>query len=246
MRTPKRRDCLQGFACCSAVLANEIARAIFRHDEMRAEMNGMFAHNGVKGHTFIMPKTKTISKRTAAKATKTKAAKLNAEKLKTTRRKVEKPKVAKPRVEKPKAVKAKPLTAEQLQERRSQAARTAALARWSKERPPSKRELRQQLSRIPSSELTVEDYADRPNPELSWAAAILKRGRSGENQRKKAAEIMSRFGVPNSRGKLAAYLKAMPPEQRHELAQRAGRRRWEIWREEQARLQGRDNFRTTG
>ncbi|HEX8235146.1 MAG TPA: hypothetical protein VF600_04260 [Abditibacteriaceae bacterium] len=193
-----------------------------------------------------MPKTKTISKRTAAKATKTKAAKLNAEKLKTTRRKVEKPKVAKPRVEKPKAVKAKPLTAEQLQERRSQAARTAALARWSKERPPSKRELRQQLSRIPSSELTVEDYADRPNPELSWAAAILKRGRSGENQRKKAAEIMSRFGVPNSRGKLAAYLKAMPPEQRHELAQRAGRRRWEIWREEQARLQGRDNFRTTG
>jgi hypothetical protein len=138
---------------------------------------------------------------------------------------------------------AEPLTPEQQQEQRSQAARKAALARWSKERPPSKRELRQQLSRVPSSDLTVEHYADRANPELSWAAAILKRGRSGENQRKKAAEIMSRYGVPKSRGKLAAYLKALPPEQRHEIAQRAGRRRWEIWREEQARLQGRNNFR---
>jgi hypothetical protein len=185
------------------------------------------------------------------KAVKPKAVKPKAVKLqvapqktaqKTVRPKAEKPEVIKPKVVKPRV--AKPLTAEQQQEQRSQAARKAALARWSKERPPSKRELRQQLSRVPSSELTVEHYTDRANPELSWAAAILKRGRSGENQRKKAAEIMSRYGVPNSRGKLAAYLKALPPEKRHEIAQRAGRRRWEIWREEQARLQGRDNFRS--
>jgi hypothetical protein len=159
---------------------------------------------------------------------------------------VGKPSRAKPRTIKktPTAKSPKPLTPEQLQERRSQAARKAAQARWSKERPPSKRELRQQLSRVPSSELTIEHYADRANPELSWAAAILKRGRSGESQRKKAAEIMSRFGVPKSRGKLAAYLKALPPEERHEIAQRAGRRRWEIWREEQARLHGKGGYRS--
>jgi hypothetical protein len=209
-----------------------------------------------------MPRTKTAVKRTKAETTKAttarpkvpkpkaaqsksstqkaatpKAAKLKTKKLKEAKSPIIKPKAARPRA-------AEPLTPEQQQEQRSQAARKAALARWSKERPPSKRELRQQLSRVPSSDLTVEHYADRANPELSWAAAILKRGRSGENQRKKAAEIMSRYGVPKSRGKLAAYLKALPPEQRHEIAQRAGRRRWEIWREEQARLQGRDNFRS--
>jgi hypothetical protein len=191
-----------------------------------------------------MPKTKTATKQTTAKATKTKVVKPKAATPTATTATRQKAvvKEVKKKVVAEKA--AKPLSAEQLQERRSQAARKAALARWSKERPPSKRELRQQLSRVPSSELTVAHYADRPNPELSWAAAILKRGRSGGNQRKKAAEIMSRFGVPNSRGKLAAYLKALPPEQRHEIAQRAGRRRWEIWREEQARLQGRDNFST--
>jgi hypothetical protein len=188
-----------------------------------------------------MPKTKTATKQTTAKATKTKVVKPKAATPTATKQKAVVKEVKKKVVAKKVA---KPLSAEQLQERRSQAARKAALARWSKERPPSKRELRQQLSRVPSSELTVAHYADRPNPELSWAAAILKRGRSGGNQRKKAAEIMSRFGVPNSRGKLAAYLKALPPEQRHEIAQRAGRRRWEIWREEQARLQGRDNFST--
>jgi hypothetical protein len=187
------------------------------------------------------------SQTTKSKTVKPKVAKQKAAQ-ETVGRKAEKPvvsktKAAKPGTAKPKA--AKPLTAKQQQEQRSQAARKAALARWSKERPPSKREQRQQLSRIPSSELTVEHYADRANPELSWAAAILKRGRSGENQRTKAAEIMSRFGVPKSKGKLAAYLKALPPEERHEIAQRAGRRRWEIWREEQARLQGRDNFRST-
>ncbi len=211
-----------------------------------------------------MPRTKTAAKKSTAttktKTTKSKAApekatqfrstqaakaKATAAKAKAPKAKESKPGAIKPKTIKPKDVKKKapkPLTPEQLQEQRSLSARKAALARWSKERPPSKRELRQQLSRVPSSELTVEHYADRANPELSWAAAILKRGRSGENQRKKAAEIMSRYGVPNSRGKLAAYLKALSPEKRHEIAQRAGRRRWEIWREEQARLQGRDNF----
>jgi hypothetical protein len=135
----------------------------------------------------------------------------------------------------------RPLTAEQQQEKRSQAARKAALARWSKERPLSQKALKQQVARIPTSELTVEHYADRPNPELSWAAAILKRQRSGARQRQKAAEIMSRYGVPGSSGRLAAYLKSLPPEERHELAQRAGRRRWEIWREKRARMEGNDS-----
>jgi hypothetical protein len=141
-----------------------------------------------------------------------------------------------PKRAKPKA--ARPLTAEQQQEKRSEAARKAAQARWSKERPLSQKARKQQLARIPSSELTVEHYADRPNPELSWAAAILKRGRSGARQRQKAAEIMSRFGAPASSGRLAAYLKSLPPEERHEIAQRAGRRRWEIWREHRAQMEG--------
>ena len=150
--------------------------------------------------------------------------------------------VAKPIKVKPVKAKAvKPLSAEQLQARRSQAARKAALARWSKERPLSQKALKQQLARVPTSELTVEHYADRPNPELSWAAAILKRQASGQRQRQKAAEIMSRVGVPNSSGKLAAYWKSLTPEQRHEIAQRAGRRRWEIWREERARMEGRSD-----
>lgn len=197
------------------------------------------------GPKATKPKTARLKAATQKEATpraaKPKETKLQATRLKATKLKEAKPVATKLRATKPRL--SKPLTAEQLQKQRSQSARKAALARWSKERPPSKRELRQQLSRVPSSELTVEHYADRANPELSWAAAILKRGRSGENQRKKAAEIMSRYGVPNSRGKLAAYLKALPPEKRHEIAQRAGRRRWEIWREEQGRLQGRDNFR---
>lgn len=142
-----------------------------------------------------------------------------------------------------KVVKTKPvkLTAEQQQARRSAGARKAALARWSVERPLSQKARKQQLARVPTSELTVEHYADRPNPELSWAAAILKRQASGQRQRQKAAEIMSRVGVPNSSGKLSAYWKSLTPEQRHELAQRAGRRRWEIWREERERLEGKSN-----
>ncbi len=155
-------------------------------------------------------------------------------KSKAVKAKVVKAKAVKPKI---KAKAPKPLTPEQLQKRRSEGARKAALARWSKERPLSQKALKQQLSRVPSSELTVEHYADRPNPELSWAAAILKRQQSGEEQRRKAAEIMSRVGAPKSSGKLAAYLNSLTPEQRHEIAQRAGRRRWEIWREKQARLQ---------
>ncbi len=126
------------------------------------------------------------------------------------------------------------LTPKQLeaqQKKRSQAARKAALARWSKERPPSMVELKKQISRIPTSELTVEHYADRANPELSWAAAILKRKASGKLQRREAALIFSRASRKNQ-----SNWSKLTPEQRSEIARRGGVRRWEIWREAQARL----------
>ncbi len=132
----------------------------------------------------------------------------------------------------------KELTPKQLEARqkiRSKAARTAALARWSKDadRPLSKRALKQQTALIPTSQLTVEHYADRPNPELSWAAAILKRRASSKAQRHAAAQIFSKSA--NS-GK--SPWSKLPPEERSEIARRGGVRRWEIWREEKARLAG--------
>ncbi len=119
------------------------------------------------------------------------------------------------------------------QKKRSQAARKAAQARWSKERPPSKRALKQQTARIPTSELTIEHYADRPNPQLSWAAAILKRRASGKLQRREAARIFSQACV-----KRESPWSKLPAEERREIARRGGTRRWEIWREEQALLAG--------
>ena len=130
----------------------------------------------------------------------------------------------------------KALTAKQIEaqtKKRSQAARKAALARWSKERPPSKLALKRQAARIPTSELTMEHYADRPNPALSWAAAILKRERSGKLQRREAAAIISRAA-----DKSKSSWSKLSPEQRSEIARRGGVRRWEIWREEQARQAG--------
>jgi hypothetical protein len=130
----------------------------------------------------------------------------------------------------------KPLTPKQLeaqQKKRSQAARKAALARWSQERPPSKVALKRQAARIPTSELTIEHYADRPNPALSWAAAILKRERSGKLQRREAAAIISRAA-----DKSKSSWSKLSTEQRSAIARRGGVRRWEIWREEQARLSG--------
>ncbi len=102
----------------------------------------------------------------------------------------------------------------------------------------SQKAQKHKASQIPTSQLTVEHYADRPNPELSWAAAILKRTKSTERQRKKAAEIMSRAGTERAGKKLSAFWQSMTPEQKRELAARGGRRRWEIWREEQAALHG--------
>ncbi len=102
----------------------------------------------------------------------------------------------------------------------------------------SQKAQKQLASQIPTSQLTVENYADRPNPELSWAAAILKRTKSTERQRKKAAEIMSRAGTERAGKKLSQFWQSMTPEQKRELAARGGRRRWEIWREEQAALHG--------
>jgi len=139
--------------------------------------------------------------------------------------------------------KQKKRTAAQRQAARSEAARKAAQARWSKERPPSLRARKQQAARIPTAELTVEHYADRPNPELSWAAAILKRRRSGARQRQEAAEIMSRSGAAKSAPQLVAYWKSLTPEARSELAASGGRRRWEIWRQEQEALAGRPRRR---
>jgi len=129
------------------------------------------------------------------------------------------------------------------QKKRSQAARKAANALWEKrkDRPPSKRELKGLISQIPTSELTVEHYADRPNPELSWAAAILKRRNSGKVQRREAARIFSHAG-----GKRESPWSKLPPEQRSEIARRGGVRRWEIWREEQARLEGKSNSSNGG
>ncbi len=131
------------------------------------------------------------------------------------------------------------LTAKQIearQKQRSESARKAAKARWSGERPPSKRALKEQKALIPTSELKIEDYADRPNPELSWAAAILKRNRSGALQRREAARIFSDAG-----GKRQSPWTNLPPEERSEIARRGGVRRWEIWREEKARQEGRDD-----
>lgn len=131
------------------------------------------------------------------------------------------------------------LTQKQLElqkKKRSEAARKAALARWSKERPPSILELQKQISRIPTSELTIDHYADRANPELSWAAAILKRKASGKLQRREAARIFSQASRKNE----STWSKLIP-EQRSAIARRGGVRRWEIWREEQARLAGKND-----
>ena len=125
---------------------------------------------------------------------------------------------------------------EKQQKKRSEAARKAAQARWSKERPLSKVALKQQIARVPTSELTVEHYADRPNPELSWAAAILKRRASGKRQRSEAARI---FSQASRQGQ--STWSNLSPEQRSEIARRGGVRRWEIWREEQARLSGKSS-----
>ena len=127
------------------------------------------------------------------------------------------------------------------QKKRSQAARKAAQARWSQERPLSQVALKQQAARVPTSELTVEHYADRPNPELSWAAAILKRRNSGKVQRREAARIFSHAG-----GKRESPWSKLPPEQRSEIARRGGVRRWQIWREEQTRLEGKSNSSNGG
>ena len=102
----------------------------------------------------------------------------------------------------------------------------------------SQKAQKQKAAQIPTSQLTVEDYADRPNPELSWAAAILKRSKSTDRQRKKAAEVMSRAGTERAGKKLSAFWQNLTPEAKRELAARGGRRRWEIWREEQAALHG--------
>lgn len=119
------------------------------------------------------------------------------------------------------------------QKQRSQAARKAALALWEKrkDRPPSKREMKSRMAQVPTSELTIHHYADRPNPELSWAAAILKRRNSDKIQRREAARVFSQA----SRKHESTWSK-LSPEQRSEIARRGGVRRWEIWREEQARL----------
>ena len=127
---------------------------------------------------------------------------------------------------------------EEQKKKRSQAARKAALALWEKrsDRPPSKLALKAQVSKIPTSQLTIEHYADRPNPELSWAAAILKRRNSGKLQRQEAARVFS-----HAAGKRESPWSKLPPEERSEIARRGGVRRWEIWREEQARLEGKDS-----
>lgn len=124
------------------------------------------------------------------------------------------------------------------QKKRSEAARKAANALWEKrqDRPPSKRELKGLVAKMPTSELTIEQYADRPNPELSWAAAILKRRNSGKLQRREAARIFS-----YAAGKRQSPWSKLSPEERSEIARRGGVRRWEIWREERARLEGKSN-----
>lgn len=108
------------------------------------------------------------------------------------------------------------------------------------EKPLSQKEKKRLAAKIPTSRLTVEHYADRPNPELSWAAAILKRGKSSDRQRAKAAAIMSRYGAKKSAPKIAAYWKALSPPEKHEIAARGGRRRWEIWREQRAATHGKE------
>ena len=124
------------------------------------------------------------------------------------------------------------------------AAKTQAKSKTNNSKSPrangllSQKAQKQKAAQIPTSQLTVEHYADRPNPELSWAAAILKRAKSTERQRKKAAEIMSRAGTERAGQKLSAFWQSMTPKQKRELAARGGRRRWEIWREEQAALHG--------
>lgn len=127
-------------------------------------------------------------------------------------------------------------TARQRQKKRSEAARKAALARWSRERPPSKAALRKQRSLVPTAQLTIEHYADRPNPELSWAAAILKRKLSTKAQRLEAARIFQQAA-----NRPPSPWSGLPPQERSEIARRGGVRRWEIWREEQARKNGKNH-----
>jgi hypothetical protein len=129
--------------------------------------------------------------------------------------------------------KPKRLTPRQRQEKRSAAARKAALARWSGERPISKAEQRRQLSRVPTAELTIEHYADRDNPALSWAAAVLKRKLSTKAQRLEAAQVFRELA-----NRPPSPWSNLPAEQRSEIARRGGVRRWEIWREEQAKKDG--------
>lgn len=121
-------------------------------------------------------------------------------------------------------------------EKRSQAARKAALARWNHERPLSKIAVKQQASLIPTAELTIEHYADRPNPKLSWAAAILKRRNSSKLQKREAAKIVSQAA-----GERISPWSKLTPEERSEIARRGGVRRWEIWREERARMSGKSS-----
>ncbi len=126
--------------------------------------------------------------------------------------------------------KPKKLTPLQQQKRRSEAARKAAQARWSGDRPPSKAEQRKQLSLVPTEELTVEHYADRDNPVLSWAAAVLKRKLSSTAQRLEAAQVFRELA-----DRPPSPWSSLNSEQRSEIARRGGVRRWEIWREEQAK-----------
>ena len=131
------------------------------------------------------------------------------------------------------APKSRKLSAAQQQKKRSEAARKAAQARWSGQRPPSKAEQRKQISRVPTSELTVEHYAERENPELSWAAAILKRKLSTKSQRQQAAQVLGDLAK-----RPPSPWSNLPAAERSEIARRGGVRRWEIWREEQSKKSG--------
>jgi hypothetical protein len=131
------------------------------------------------------------------------------------------------------ATKTPKLTPRQQREKRSAAARKAAHARWSGERPLSKAQQRKQLSRVPTAELTVEHYADRDNPRLSWAAAVLKRKLSTKAQRLEAARVFKELA-----NRPPSPWSNLPAAERSEIARRGGVRRWEIWREEQARKEG--------
>ena len=101
--------------------------------------------------------------------------------------------------------------------KRSEAARKAAQARWSGERPPSKAAIAKQAARLATSDLTVEHYSDRANPQVSWAAAILKRAGSSEAQRREAARVFSAAA-----GKRESPWSKLAPEERSEIARRGG------------------------